>query len=155
MRAKGFDRAAVWESGSKMALVARPVAVASAGALVVGRGTSMRPIGAGEAAAIESIGPRIDVSADEGRFLFSDLGVGGRSGPKPNALSFRAARVAAPTQAFAIMFEVNQAGPDLLESMGPGAFGQFLSRATNLYETNARIIAGTHDKRGETLNSRF
>lgn len=116
---------------------------------------STRPLGTGETAAIEGLGTRTNVASEEGRFLLADYGWEGRSNRRPHIPSFHSARVSAPTQIFALMFETHQTGAHPVEALGPGAFSQFLARATALYEMSAKIIAGTHEKRGETLNRFF
>ena len=113
-------------------------------------------MGTGEATAIEGLETRTDISAGEGRFLLNDYGWDDRpQGRRRSTLSFQTARISAPTEAFALMFETHQTGASMVEVMGPGAFSQFLTRATSLYEMTARIIAGTHEKRGETINRYF
>ena len=119
----------------------------------------MRSIATVESAPIEAVSPQAGVSYDDSHFLFQDYSQGRRSqdrhrGPVRNPLT---QGVNATSQTFAAIFELNQGTNSSGAGGGSGAAfaAGLLSKAINIYESNAKVIAGTEAVRGSTISINF
>jgi hypothetical protein len=109
-----------------------------------------------ESAPIEGVNSPAGISYEDSNFLFQDYGQGRRSqdrnqGPVRNP---QTRGVNAPSQIFAAIFEISQginAGGTGGVS-GPPIVAGLLSRAIELYETNAKAIADNAAVRGSTIS---
>jgi hypothetical protein len=115
-----------------------------------------RSVATVDAAPIEEVSPKAGVSYEETGFLFQDYGQGGHfqdrnRGPIRNPLTYG---VNATSQTFAAIFEVAQATRSGGTGGGLGAafVAGLLSKAIDIYESNAKVIAGTEAVRGGTLS---
>jgi len=119
----------------------------------------MRSVATVESAPIEAMSPQAGVSYDDSNFLFQDYGQGRRSqdrhrGPVRNLLT---RGVNATSQTFAAIFEVSQGTNSGGTGGGSGAAiaAGLMSRAINIYESNAKVLAGTEAVRGSTISVNF
>ena len=117
----------------------------------------MRSIATVESAPIEAMSPQAGVSYEDSHFL--DYGQGRRSqdrhrGPVRNPLT---QGVNATSQTFAAIFELNQGTNSGSTGGGSGAafVAGLMSKAINIYESNAKVIAGTEAVRGSTISINF
>ena len=121
--------------------------------------TGTRSVATVESAPIEAMRPQAGVSYDDSNFLFQDYGQGRRSqdrhrGPLRNPLT---QGVNATSQTFAAIFEFSQGTNSGGTGGGSGtAFAAgLISRAVGIYESNAKVIAGTEPVRGSTISINF
>lgn len=137
-----------------MALVAKAV-FANAPASVSGgrQATGARNIASVDRAQIEEISPKAGVSPDEAKFTFQDYG---RSPDRRERLPApRSTVFDTPSQAFATVFEMfreGDGGGTDGEATTASTFGALLARAVGTYENNVRIVEGTYNTRGASLN---
>ena len=119
----------------------------------------MRSVATMESAPIEAMSPQGGVSHDDSHFLFQDFGQGRRSqdrhqGPVRNPLI---QGVNSTSQTFAAIFELNQGINS--DGAGGGSGAAFaaglMSKAINIYESNAKLIASTEAVRGSTISINF
>lgn len=115
-----------------------------------------RSVATVEATPIEEVSPKAGVSYEETGFLFQDYGQGGRfqdraRGPIRNPLTHG---VNATSETFAAIFEINQVPNTGGTGSGLGSafVAGLLSKAIDIYESNAKVIAGTEAVRGGTLS---
>ena len=138
-----------------MALVARTVPTAAPSGVATRPPPGVRNVATINPSPVEPLEPKVDVSYDQTAFLFQEYGEqhprGGHDRGQPGL------PLVAPSssRAFAEVFESNQpAGTGLYRASGSNAafFAEFLGKAIDLYENNARVIAGEVERRGGSLN---
>ncbi len=119
----------------------------------------MRNVATVESAPIEALSPQAGVSYEGNNILYQDYGQGRRfqdrhRGPVRNPLT---QGVNSTSQTFAAIFEITQASNSGVTGGGSGAtFAAGLaSKAIEIYENNAKIIAGTEAVRGSTFSTNF
>lgn len=122
-------------SGSRMAAGARNVATVD------------------RAAPIEELSPKLGASLDDARFLFPEYERGGTR-QRSQGGSYTPGILRSTSQAFAafLEFERGGAGTDSAIVGGTPAFAGLVSRAINIYETNARVVSGSIVPLGQSLS---
>jgi hypothetical protein len=138
-----------------MALVARTVASAMPSGVATRPPPGVRNVATVNPSPIEPLAPKVGVSYDETANLFREYAE--RDSHEDRDRGQPSPRLVMPpsSRAFAEIFETNQpVGTGHYRSSGSNAafFAEFLGKAINLYENNAKIIAGDEEKRGGSLN---
>lgn len=151
-----------------MALVARPMAIATSTNVTANRPAVARAgpysapysVASFDAAPVEEPGASTGVFHGDGGLTFRDAERrlrGRHQGleERPRPVRFNAGPIDAPSTEFAAFFETNQIladGRGRAGLSGEPTSGRAVAEAINRYETNAKVIAGQDNSRGETLN---
>jgi hypothetical protein len=117
----------------------------------------VRNVATVDRAPVEEISPKTGASFDDAAFLFQEFARGGvpgrRQGQGPAIPT--PGMIRATSQAFAAFLEFEgsaQSSAGLTEAAGKAASPTVVSRAINVYETNARVIGGGMVRLGSSLS---
>ena len=146
-----------------MAQIIRAASVAAPPNVTANRAAGLvggRQVLSPDAAPIQELSPGVGVYYGDGGLPFHDEGQG--LGERRRGVDDQTGRglvnvggISSASTEFAAFFETNQVAADRRGyAGGPGdvSSGIFVAAAIGRYETNAKVIAGTNDPRGESIN---
>ena len=116
-------------------------------------GAGMRNIAMSDRTEVEELSSQVGVSFNDASFLFRDFGKETLA-KKKDPQTYNSTNFTTSSQTFAALFQVKAFGEEGGRSSGDLArrFSGVVSKAIDIYETNARVISGTNNVLGSSFS---